>query len=621
MDLKFSMKNFIVFSCFSILLCIAIICMHNLFVVSNNFQTVYFVFSLMFSIFICVVQSFNLHIGEKYNKWYSIIVTLFSMVFMCFIIELLNNNNMFKISIYKLIFNFIIIAVLYIITFCITNRLKLSLIISNILLFLLGFANYMVLMFRNTPLSFLDVLSVKTGISVAFTYKLNFTFYFVFSVVCLMLLLSIIIKIDCKKAKKNRLSRIILLLCSMILVFTFFTTDFVKYFKLDTNLWVPSEEYKSNGFLASFIKQSKELKMSKPEGYSLELLSEIRDLHYVEEIKKINTSINKEKKDNKPNIIVIMNESFSDMAVHRDFKTNVDYMPYTKKLMSQTISGRAHSSVYGGKTPNSEWEFLTNNSMAFFSYANVPYQQFITKSTYSLVSTLESQGYTTHAIHPYYSTGYRRNTVYQLFGFDSFDALENMESELEFIRTYPSDLSTYKYLIKQFEAKEENEKFFNFTITMQNHSGYDIPGMDSEVFLTDIENCPRVEQYLTLVKKSDDALKYLINYFSNVDEHTIILFFGDHQPPYIEEEFWNYVNEYNDPSSLSDAEKGYIVPYFIWANYSLPKVNVPDISLNYLSVLLLDEAELETTTYMNYLRNMQKEIPVITGHGYMTKDR
>lgn len=620
MNLKFNKKRFIIFLSISILLCIIVISLHGLFVLDNKFQTAYFILTLVFLALICIVQAVDFHINEKYNKWYSIIISLFSMVFMCFIIELLNNNNMFTIHFDKLLFNFIIIAVVYLIIFSIINRIKLALIISNIALFLLGFANYMVLMFRGTPLSFLDVLSIKTGISVAFTYKLNFTFYLLFSAISLMLLLSIILNITCQSTKKRKLFRIISLLCSMILIFAFFSTNFVSIFKLDTNLWVPSKEYKSNGFLASFIKQSKEINMSKPEGYSLELLSEIRDLHYVEEIKETNASINQKENDNKPNIIVIMNESFSDMAVHREFKTNMDYMPYIKKLMKNTLSGNTHTSVYGGKTPNSEWEFLTNNSMAFFSYANVPYQQFISKTTYSLVSTLKAQGYTTHAIHPWYSTGYRRNTVYQLFGFDSFDALENMEDELEFIRTYPSDLSTYKYLVKQYESRNKEKPFFNFTITMQNHSGYDIPGMDAEVFLTDIPNCPRVEQYLTLVKKSDEAIKYLIDYFSNVDEHTIILFFGDHQPPYIEDEFWDYLNAEKDPDSLADSEKGYLTPYFIWANYNIPKINVPDISLNYLSLLLLDIAELKTTTYMNYLRNMQKEIPVITGHGYMTKD-
>lgn len=620
MNIVFNKKRFIIFSIISFLLCIAVVSLHSLFVENNNFQVIYFALTLLLSILIAPIQAIKLNITKKYTKLYSFVISCFSIMFICFIIELLNNNNMFTIRFDRLLFNFIIIAIIYLFTFCITNKIRLAIVISNISLFLLGFANYMVLMFRGTPLSFLDVLSIRTGISVAFTYKLNFTFYLILSIVSLIFLLSIVLNIKCKYNEKNKLFRIISFLCSMITIFAFFTTNFVSVFKLNTNLWIPSEEYKSNGFLASFIKQSKEINMSKPEGYSLELLSKIRDEHYVEEMKETNTPINEAVNENKPNIIVIMNESFSDMAVHRQFKTNIDYMPYIKSLMATTLSGNVHSSVYGGKTPNAEWEFLTNNSMAFFSYANVPYQQFISKSTYSLVSTLKSQGYTTHAIHPWYSTGYRRNTVYQLFDFDTFDALENMKDELEYIRTYPSDLSTYKYLVKQFESRDKEKPFFNFTITMQNHSGYDIPGMDSEIFLIDIPNCPRVEQYLTLIKKSDDALKYLLNYFSNTDEHTIILFFGDHQPPYIEEDFWEYLNAEKNPNSLEDTEKGYLTPYFIWANYNIPKISIPEISLNYLSVLLLDVAELKTTTYMNYLRNMQKEIPVITGHGYMTKD-
>ena len=155
---------------------------------------------------------------------------------------------------------------------------------------------------------------------------------------------------------------------------------------------------------------------------------------------------------------------------------------------------------------------------------------------------------------------------------------------------------------------------------MQNHSGYDLPGMESEIFLKDISDCPRTEQYLTLISKSDDALKYLIDYFDNIDDKTIILFFGDHQPPYLDDAFLNYLDAAKEPDSLSDEEKSYMTPYFIWANYDIPEYEVQDISLNYLSILLLDVAGLKTTTYMNFLRNMQKEIPVITGHGYMDEN-
>ena len=621
MNFIYNKKRFIIFLSISILLFISLVIFDTIFVIDNSFKTIYFEITIVFLCLIPLANAFDIFVNVKQYKWYSIVLSLFSGFFILFIIELLNSNIMFAIFLDKFIFNLVIIYTLYLSMFCITGNVKYSLIISNTILFLIGFANYMVLMFRGTPLSLLDILSVRTGMSVAFAYRLSFNLYFLVACISFVLLSSIILNINCKCYNKYRLFRIIAIVCVMLLIFVFFTTNLVSVFRLDTNLWNPKDEYKTNGFLASIIKQVKEINMSKPDNYSLELLEEIRDNNYVEEVKAVNNFENNYLNENAPNIIVIMNESFSEMQVHRDFKTNIDYMPYFKALINSCISGRVHTSVYGGKTPNSEWEFLTNNSMAFFSYTNVPYQQFIRNESYSLVSTLKAQGYTTYAIHPWYATGYRRNNVYKLFGFDYFDSLENMESKLDFIRTYPTDLSTYKYLIEKFESKENGERFFNFTITMQNHSGYDIPGMEPEVFLAEIKNCPRVEQYLTLIKKSDEALEYLINYFSNVDENTIILFFGDHQPPYIEDEFWNYLNAEKQENSLSDAEKSYLTPYFIWANYDIPKINVPDISLNYLSILLLDVAGLKTTTYMNYLRNMEAKIPVITGHGYMTKDR
>ena len=54
-------------------------------------------------------------------------------------------------------------------------------------------------------------------------------------------------------------------------------------------------------------------------------------------------------------------------------------MSYFNSLEENTIKGNTYVSVFGGQTPNSEWEFLTNNSMAFMPYRTVPYQQYIRK--------------------------------------------------------------------------------------------------------------------------------------------------------------------------------------------------------------------------------------------------
>ena len=565
----------------------------------------------------------KLNIKNLTNIQINIIKIVLSIVFMTFIIELLNENIMLIILPNRLLFNFILIGLVYLFFICITNKVRFSIIISDILLFGFAFANYFVNSLRGTPLSLLDILSIGTGLTIADTYHLVVKPYLIFAILGFLLLLYFVSKIDYSipRSKKNTYIRIGIVLATVIILFLFFTTDLIKIFFLKTNLWIPSQEYHANGFLASFVKQANDLIIKKPNGYSLE---NIEDIYYSAlETKPANANEENEPvqiKKKKPNIIVIMNESFSDMSVHHEFKTSKECIPYFKSIWNNSIHGTVHTSVYGGKTPNSEWEFLTNNSMAFFSYGSVPYQQFIRDKKFSLVSTLEAQGYTSSAIHTWYKTGYRRSSVYPLFGFDSFTAYDDVKDEVELIRNYPSDLSTYKLLIKAFEERNKEQPFFNFTITMQNHSGYDYEGDDfeSSVFLEDIENCPRVEQYLTLINYSDEALKYLINYFENVEEDTIILFFGDHQPPYIEQEFWDYINQ-GKTDSLADAEKGYLTPYFIWANYDLDDFNVPDISLNYLSILLLDVAGLNTTPYQNYLRNMEKEIPVITGHGYMDK--
>ena len=67
---------------------------------------------------------------------------------------------------------------------------------------------------------------------------------------------------------------------------------------------------------------------------------------------------------------------------------------------------------------------------------------------------------------------------------------------------------------------------------------------------------------------------------------------------------------------------GYLTPYFIWANYNIDKKSnqVDDISMNYLSSLLLDVAGLDKTPYMHFLDDMRKEIPVINGHGFIDKN-
>lgn len=576
------------------------------YIIDDTFNVLTFVLSILACIFSCILFAVKIDFNKKANKYISILVFIISILCSYIIIELLNQNILFSLYRKRLIFNFIVIIFLHLFTYAIFGKLNLSIVFSNSIIFILGVTNYTITCFRGTPFVPWDILSMKTAVYVAGSYTFNFNHYILLATSLFSLILSIGLKAKytIKKQCFNYAFRVVSLAVILITTIVFYKTNIINYFDFENNLWKPIDEYSNNGFLASFIKQSKNLFNDVPKNYSSESVQNI-----LENLEK--SSFSNNSCDENPNIIVIMNESYSDLTVNGDFKTTEEYMSYFYGLEENTIRGNTYVSVLGGQTPNSEWEFLTNNSMAFMPYRTVPYQQYIRKRSYSLATTLKNQGYIANAIHPWYGSGYRRNAIYPLLGFDSFKSIETLDN-LDYLRKYPTDLSTYKYVIEQFKNKSDNEKIFYFVVTMQNHSGYDLEGYDSTVFLTYIESCPRVEQYLSLMKESDKALEYLINYFENYDEKTLILFFGDHQPPYLEDEFWETIME--DPSNETTK---YITPFILWANYDIDEQYVDKISLNYLSMLLLDTAGLKTTPYMEFLRNIQSALPVITGNGYI----
>ena len=125
---------------------------------------------------------------------------------------------------------------------------------------------------------------------------------------------------------------------------------------------------------------------SEPEGYSHEKVEKIADEY------KVTTGKNKNLKQ-KPNIVVIMNETFSDLNVVNKIKTNKEVMPYINSLTDNTIKGNMLVSVFGGGTSNSEYEFLTGNSVSTLPLNGNAYTQFVKHNVPSLATQLKEQGY------------------------------------------------------------------------------------------------------------------------------------------------------------------------------------------------------------------------------------
>lgn len=535
--------------------------------------------------------------------------------------------------------------------FGLTGRVSRALGIQTAFCAVYGLANYFVLEFRGAPIQPWDILSIGTAASVADNYEYRLDKDALTALIGLLVLLAaeFFLRADfygpfksrraLKKeaaagsapkadtpertpAKRRRviIARTALCLVTGLLCFGYtkmlHNEDFVqKKLRLYDKLFTPTTIQFKNGTVTAFLMELQYMSVEKPSGYNEKDAREA-----LASYETAGTPANT------PNIIVVMNEAFSDPAVLGEFTTNEDYMPFVHSLLrgaEDTVSGLLNVSVKGGNTANTEFEYLTGNSMAFLPYGSIPYQQYIKNETPSMASWLSGFGYRTVAMHPYRAAGWDRNKVYPLMGFDEM-YFQEFYKDSGVIRKYVSDEADYEKIIQIYEQKEPGEPLFLFNVTMQNHSSYNdwadydnfspditVNGSDSEV----------LSAYLSLMKLSDQATERLVDYFANEEEDTVIVFFGDHQPT---DSVVNPVLKLNgtSSSSLSAEEEAlrYQVPFFIWANYDIDEESGLNISANYLASRTLDAAGLPKPGYFSFLSELEKQAPVVSANHVSLSD-
>ncbi len=513
----------------------------------------------------------------------------------------------------KMVLGVVVCAAVYYLLNVIFDSMKFSISIGSFLLLLLAAANHYVYQFRGVEFSPTDFYSVQTAQNVLSEYELQGYENLYFG---LMLFLSALFVFWCfpspAKEWTGLKSRGISLAAGLMLsvVIAFSAQD------IGAAHWA-NEGTAYNGYLLNFTLQLKEAFITKPDGYSDEMLAGINEAYEPEKDNKeplISGTEAEEETENYPTIICIMNESLTDFASVGEINANQKLLPYLSSLTEDTIKGYALASVFGGGTANSEYEFLTGNSMAFLPEGSVAYQQYMQNQSYSLVSYLNSLGYESTAMHPYFGNGYSRNTVYPALGFEAFYTLEHYDTS-DAIRGLVSDHSMYQKLesIYEYNKANTNAPQFIWGVTMQNHGGY---GYDwGEVKLEGYSSdYPDAEFYLSLANESDAAFRELTDYFSNVDEDVVILMFGDHYPN-ISADFYKEV--YGD--EIDDFQEQFLeyeVPFWIWTNYDIEEEEGVNTSLNFLSNYIFKAADMELPPYNQFLSDIATVVPVINSHGY-----
>lgn len=533
-------------------------------------------------------------------------------------------GNLFHLSRPFLVLGILWTAVFYLAAFGIFGNTRFSLPLVSLFFYSLSVAETFVMEFRQNPIMLWDIFSLPTALSVAQNYHFSFSMEMKTAGMVLLNINYLFLFFPLRaRGLKQRLAAGIGSFGLLAAYVSVFFRQIVPAWALVINMWAMQESYDTYGYILATAVSAQYLVKKPPRGYShahlQELAEKIENGTYF-----AGENISENKGIRPVNLICIMNESLADLRVAGEFTTNKDYFPFLHGLTENTVKGSLCVPVFGAMTSNTEFEFLTGDSMALFPVNTTAYQFYVRPDTKSLVSTLKAQGYRAVAMHPYPPENWNRDKCYASMGFDAFLSWDDFLGS-EVLRYYVSDRGNYQKIIEEVEKKESpSDKLFIFNVTMQNHGGYDEvnESFPHEIYLTG-ENrgkFPKTDQYLSLMLESDRAFQELTEYFSRVDEPTMLVMFGDHQPG-IEEEFYNHIAGRHS-GEIPDEEHliWYQTPLVIWTNYSQPSQDLGKLGAVYLSSYVLERANLSMSPFQRFLGRMSKKLPVIHPIGCYGQD-
>lgn len=505
---------------------------------------------------------------------------------------------------------------LFLFVFFIAGRTSISMAICVSAIAIIGVGNYFVVMFRSNPIVPWDIYSFETAMSVADNYVFSVDWALAEHIAMFILMLIVGVRTNIRLNKKILRPILTVAMCipAYFYISYLWQDNLERNTGLNDTLFNAKYMHSKDGFFVSFILDIHFLQIEEPKNYSDEYALSLLNEQKVEKV---------ETPEELPDIIAIMDETFSDPAVLGEFETNKDYMPFVHSILrgevANTISGYADVSVLGGNTANSEFEFLTGNSMAFFPNGSVPYLQYIRDGISTIVPQLEEYGYTTYGTHPYRAKGWNREFIYDLMGFDYryFQGSFPFEDKL---RNYVSDEADFKSILEWRNNTEG--PFFMFNVTMQNHSNYggDFDNFDPQIVakFKNTSSNKYLNKYLSLMYETDQDVASLLSELSQSDRKTIVVFWGDHQPnDYVVRPIYKEYGLDFDNQTYEQQQQRQKTPFFIWANYDIQEQTNVEISLNYLNILLFETAGLQLDEYQTFRKNLwQGQIPMMNAVGY-----
>ena len=394
--------------------------------------------------------------------------------------------------------------------------------------------------------------------------------------------------------------------------------------------WMQDRYYRYYGVVTGFMTNLSNLEIDKPDGYSEEAVDAILD--NVDESQKFSTSplyptsyaatTAKDEQVKKPTIIYVMNESYWDVSELEQYgiKFDTDVSANLHALQQTSAYGRAYSPSFGGGTCDVEFEALTGYSVSFLPSGSKPYQQHVTKPMFAMPNYLKLKGYQTAAVHCFWAKYWSRDKAYPNLGFDDFISLEDMHGVTKVRKHYwtnglVTDDSMADQIIGQYEKMKasSDEPVFLHAVTMQNHTNYNKDNYpdDQRVKVTEApaglkaSTVGALEDFATGIRDADAMLGRLTDYFSQVDEPVILVFWGDHYNP-IDSNYDIYTRSGYASDSSADPRL-HQTTLLMWSNYTDKPVDLGTIAAYDISPVMMNLYGLEQPLYFQLL-NRQLQV-------------
>ncbi len=517
--------------------------------------------------------------------------------------------------------------------------------------FVAGTAQHFVRRFKNSAILPTDLLVLDTAAAVGGEYVFSLIEQTLAGMACFCLFVCAVSLLrppqerpqPAKVSPFDNFYRSVVCLVSLVLLV--FIPSYQDLFGMQMKYWYSIDYYQMQGFFPSFIMVSQDMPIKKPKGYTTDEATETLERHASAFEEKAATDTSRQAateqfKDIRPTVMVIMNESFSDLSVLDGMHAGYEGPEFFKHgLTDALMQGPLNVTVHGAGTCNTEFEFLTSNSLSFIGVGKYPYSIYDLEGTDAIPAQFKDMGYQTLAIHPNFPSNWKRDQVYPNLGFDTFLSIDDFggvydltvdkvtpnEPHAELFHSGVSDKETYDRMLDILSTDER--PYFFFDVTMANHGSYDQNNIPEEYRLnyrpTDFvgeETPERLNEFLSCIKRSDDDLKYLISRLREMERPVVVVFFGDHQPVVSAE-----YNDYWYPGEPEDvhARRIYQTNYVVWANYDVAgatKRHDLETSVDLLASQFMDTIGADLTDFEEAQLDISASIPALSALGYKGAD-